>query len=337
VGGEEVEGGVHDVVVGPGTGFEGFEGVGFDEEGGAIAGGGIAGGEAGGGGHGIGGAIPAGDVAEFCEFVEEGGEVALVDPLADFGVDVLFGVGGDGDVVFGVAAVGDVVIDEEIGAPGGKKAQKSAHFGGVGLDVIAVEVEVEGGGAEAHLAGALFMEAMKGGNVFVAVGVEDGDGEDDDVIEEGGEAAGDEEVAKKHHGGVFAAVFAGVDGVLDEKDRFAGATGGGGGEGAVLRGDEDMEGAAFAGDADGFEAGEAGGASEALVEVDGFLEGAGFLPTGAFGEGQPVVGGGGGGGGEGGGGLHGGGLGEGDGGQGGELGEERRTEGGERGEAKHDC
>ena len=141
------------------------------------------------------------------------------------GGDVLLGVGGDGDVVLVVAAVGDMVIDEEFGEPGGIELEPGAHFWGVGFEVIAVEVEAAGGDAEAHGSGSVFVDAVVGGSVLVAVGVEDGDGEEDDVVEPGGVAFGDEDVAQEHHGGVLAAVLAGVDAVLKEDDgecRFCG-------------------------------------------------------------------------------------------------------------------
>ncbi len=63
--------------------------------------------------------------------------------------DILIAGHVPGDVVLHVGAVGDVVVDQEIGHPGVEDAQPGAHLGRVGLDVVAIQIEALGGGAEA--------------------------------------------------------------------------------------------------------------------------------------------------------------------------------------------
>ena len=79
----------------------------------------------------------------------EFGYEAVAHPGAGRFGDVLVARHVPGDVVLKIGAVGDVVIDQEIGHPGVENVQPGAHFGRVGLDVVAVQVEPLGGVAEA--------------------------------------------------------------------------------------------------------------------------------------------------------------------------------------------
>jgi hypothetical protein len=157
-------------------------------------------------------------------------------------------------VVLVVHAVGDVVVHEEVGQPAVKHLEEGAGFRGVGLHVVAVEVEVAGVGAPAGQLRAVLVDAVIGGAALMAVNVVDGDEDEDYAIEEGRFGPGDGDVAQQGEAGVLAVHLAGVDGVLDEQDGAAGGVDGGGIEDAVLGGDDDLEVAALAGLAEVFDA-----------------------------------------------------------------------------------
>ena len=92
------------------------------------------------------GAIGRDQVAVGGHALVQFGNVFLAHPVARGFGDVLIAGHVPGDVVLHVGAVGDVVVDEEIGHPGVERAQPGAHFGRVGLHVIAIEIQALGGG-----------------------------------------------------------------------------------------------------------------------------------------------------------------------------------------------
>ena len=124
----------------------------------------------------------------------------------------------------------------------------------------------------------------------LAVDIEDGQGDDDGLVEEILVLFGDEDVAEKHDGRVFATVFAGVNGVLEEDDGLAGFAGSGCIEGFVFGSDKDVHALAGGGGTDVDHLGVRRSSDEFEVDAEGLFVNAGFFPAGLFGVGEHVLG-----------------------------------------------
>ncbi len=79
----------------------------------------------------------------------------------------------DRDVMLELGAVGGVQIDVEQRVPLLHQAQHGLHLRRVGLDVVAVEIEVLRGHAPAHFARATLVGAVPGAEALMAIDVED--------------------------------------------------------------------------------------------------------------------------------------------------------------------
>ena len=125
-----------------------------------------------------------GEMAGGVDLALEFGRDGFAQPARNAGGHVGGGVGVEGDVVLEVGAVGDVVVDEEVGHPAVEHFEEGAGFGGVGLEVVAIEIDVGAVAAPANDFGAVLVDAVVRGAALVAVEVVDGDEDEDDVIEQ---------------------------------------------------------------------------------------------------------------------------------------------------------
>ncbi len=111
------------------------------------------------------------------------GDHAFREPLSGLRVKRGEVLDGEGDVILKVGAIGYVIVDEEVRQPAMKHGQEGARLRRVGLHVIAVQVEIGGVAAPAHLFRAVLIDAVVGRAPLVAIGVVDGNEDENRAIE----------------------------------------------------------------------------------------------------------------------------------------------------------
>ncbi|HWN43266.1 MAG TPA: hypothetical protein VNW71_13655 [Thermoanaerobaculia bacterium] len=127
-----------------------------------------------------------------------------------------------------------MVVHVQVGPPLGHQLHESLGLRGGDLQMVAVEVQAGGGGAEAHaLARPVLVGPVVRGDPLVAVHVVDRQDDQDHLVEQlAVQALG--QVAEDHQAGILAVDLPAVNAVLDHHDRLAGPQGRGRGEGLVL-------------------------------------------------------------------------------------------------------
>ena len=118
--------------------------------------------------------------------VDQSGSDDIVNPMRGRTVDVGAVIDRECDVVLEISAIGHVVIDEEVGQPLVKHLHEGAGFGRVGLEVVAIEIEVGSVGAPAHLFRAILIDAVVRRPALVSIGVVHRDENEDSVVEQRG-------------------------------------------------------------------------------------------------------------------------------------------------------
>jgi hypothetical protein len=147
-----------------------------------------------------------------------------------------------GDVVSVVGAVGGVGIHQQVRPPAREHLrQQGAHLDGLGLEVVAVEVQPGGRGTPAHLLGAVLVDAIVRAAALVGVGGEKRRDEQHDPVEQRLARAQRRGVAQQGEHGVLALALARVDAALHEHDRLAEAPRRLGREGPVLGDDHQRQ------------------------------------------------------------------------------------------------
>ena len=119
-------------------------------------------------------------------------------------------------VVLELRAVGDVQVGVDDRIPLVQQAQHRLHLGGVGLHVVAIEVQVLAGDAPADLLGADLVGTIGPAHPLVPVDVEHRHEHQRDASEDAGRDASFEQLAKRQEAGVLAVDLAGVDAALRE-------------------------------------------------------------------------------------------------------------------------
>ena len=220
----------HDVVGGAHAVRIRLQHVGFDQQRGAVLQRRVAGGKARAGAE----VLQALErVAAVLELQVAGGQMAallvcrhgvvddgVVLPGAHGGVEFVRVLGVPGEVVLVIGAVGGVHVDQEIGQPRLPQLQPRAHLRRVGLDVVAVEVEVLRLAAETHRRGAVLVDAMVGAGILVAVHAEHRDVHQHQVIEQVRVFAGDRDIAQQHQPRILALDLARVNARLHQHHRL---------------------------------------------------------------------------------------------------------------------
>ena len=129
------------------------------------------------------------------------------------------------DVVLKIGAVRDVAIDKQVRPPFVPKLEPGTRFGGVGLHVIAVEIEVGRVRSKTHFVGPVLVDAHEGIEIFMPIDVVDGHENDDDVLEQIEPCFGDSNIAEQREPRVLTVNLAGVNAGLDKDDGFPLTTG----------------------------------------------------------------------------------------------------------------
>ncbi len=122
-------------------------------------------------------------------------------------------------VVFELRAVGDVQVHVQQRIPLFDQAQHRLHLRRVGLDVVAVEVEVLRGGAPAHLLRAALIGPVPGAEALVAIDVEHRHEQPHLLVQRAARGLAVEQLAQRQEAGVLAVDLAGVDAALDQHHR----------------------------------------------------------------------------------------------------------------------
>jgi hypothetical protein len=167
-----------------------------------------------------------------------------------------------------VGAVAHVGLEVEVGVPGAEGGEQAAGVAAVGLDEVAVEVEVAGIGAEAVLRRAGLVGTRSAGALQGPADVVHGHDADGGVGEQSHVLVAIEQGLCEQQAGIYAIGFAGVDPVGDPEDGLAGgAKAVGMREGAVGE-DEEVDGQAVIVSADGTEVSTGARVGEALESGD---------------------------------------------------------------------
>jgi hypothetical protein len=116
-------------------------------------------------------------------------------------------------------AVGHVQVDIGQRVPGVHQRQHGLHLRRIGFHVIAVQVEILGGGAPAHFDRAALVRAVPFGEALVAVDVEHRDEQQHLLVEDARGQLLFQHLAQRQEAGVLAVDLAGVDAALDQRDR----------------------------------------------------------------------------------------------------------------------
>jgi hypothetical protein len=127
----------------------------------------------------------------------------------------------DRGVVLELGAIGHVQVDVGQRIPRVHQRQHGLHFRRVGLDVVAIEVEVLCRGAPSHFDRAALVGAVVGREALMAVDVEDGDEDQHLLVERAFGGAAFEHLAQRKEAGILAVDLAGVDAALDQHHRQA--------------------------------------------------------------------------------------------------------------------
>ncbi|MCW0449316.1 hypothetical protein NB706_002150 [Xanthomonas sacchari] len=125
----------------------------------------------------------------------------------------------DRHVVLELRAVGDVQIHIHERVPLLDQAQHRLHLRRVGLDVVAVEVEVLRGGAPAHLFRTTLVWPVPGAEALVPVDVEHRHEQPYLLVQRAARGVAVEQLAQRQEAGVLAVDLAGVDAALDQHYR----------------------------------------------------------------------------------------------------------------------
>jgi hypothetical protein len=129
----------------------------------------------------------------------------------------------DADVVLELGAVGGVEVDEQRRMVGVERAEQRGHLGGLGLDVVAIDVEPRVVGAKPHLHRAALVGPVVRAEPLVAVWVDHRDEHDVDGVERSGRDLAVEQIAQEPEPGVLALDLAGVDSGLEVDRRMIAA------------------------------------------------------------------------------------------------------------------
>ncbi len=121
-----------------------------------------------------------------------------------------------GHVILVIGAVRDVIIHKKVRQPPVPQLQESARLRRIGLQVIAIQIQVLRLRAPAHLLGSVLIDAVVKAEALMAVGVVNRDDQHHGAVEQRRFALGDHHVAQQRQAGIFAIHLAGVDGVLNE-------------------------------------------------------------------------------------------------------------------------
>ena len=117
-----------------------------------------------------------------------------------------------------VGAVGDVDVGPQIGLPRLDGCHHGSYLGRIELGEIAVQVEVAGVGAPAHLGRAALIDAGKGRGAFMTVDVENGYEEQIDPLEKLAESTAHGQISQQHEPGILAIDLTAVNAGLREED-----------------------------------------------------------------------------------------------------------------------
>ena len=139
--------------------------------------------------------------------------------VAQFAIAHIHRVTGNGNIVAKFGAVGDVQVQRGQRVPSVHQRQHRAHFRGVGLHVVAVEVEPLGGDAKTHFRRAPLVGAVPGLEVFVAIDVEHRHEQEHLLVQQALARPALQQVAQQPEAGVLAVDLAGVDAALRQHHR----------------------------------------------------------------------------------------------------------------------
>ena len=140
----------------------------------------------------------------------------IVLPPSQGRINIGAGIKRVGHVILVIGAVGDVIIHKKVRQPLVPKLQESAGLGRIGLQIIAVQIQVLCLGAPAHLLGAVLINAVVLAETLMAVSVVDGNHQYHSTVEQSSFTFGNHHVAQQRQAGIFAIHLAGVYGVLNE-------------------------------------------------------------------------------------------------------------------------
>ena len=115
-------------------------------------------------------------------------------------------------------AIGCVQVDIGQRIPGVHEAQHRLHFRRVGLQVVAVQVQVLGGGAPAHFHRAALVRAVPFAKALVPVDVKHRHEQQHLLVERALARAAFEDFAQRQETRILAVDLAGVDAALDQRD-----------------------------------------------------------------------------------------------------------------------
>ena len=129
-----------------------------------------------------------------------------------------------GEIVLVVRAVRHVIVEHEVRLPRGKQPQPRLHLRRVGFGVVAVQIQVLGGIAQARDLRAVLHGPVVGAAMLVAVDVEYRQHDKDGIVKPVAlvRLVCHGHVANQHESCVLALNFAGVYAGLDQDDGFAG-------------------------------------------------------------------------------------------------------------------
>ena len=121
-----------------------------------------------------------------------------------------------GGYVLEVGTVGDVHVDKEFGHPLVVEFEPGAHFGGVGLEEVTIEVELLSGISCAQLGGTVLVDAVCGAEILVSIYVEDGYKEEAHIVEQLNILPSDNHITNENHRCILAVRLARVNTRLNE-------------------------------------------------------------------------------------------------------------------------
>ena len=194
-----------------------------------------------------------------------------------------------GDVVLEVHAVGDVKVEIEVRPPAVECPDERAQLRRIELGVVAVEIQVLGGGAPAAFLGASLVDPGEAGESLVSVRGEHRDEEEVRPAEERALRAAHRHVAQEHEPGVFPVHLTRMDAGLGEERGFAAGVKRLLREGSLLRRDDHPDVAPLGALAQRNEAQLRRGGDEALEVGDCLVVAGRALESGLLGRRCPTV------------------------------------------------